>query len=482
MGKPGMTDERQINIFINKFVKELEEENAAIFAGAGLSVSAGFVNWRELLAPIAHELELDINVENDLVMVAQYHLNERQNRTALSQALIDRFSEGHLATENHKILARLPIKTYWTTNYDKLIEESLRAAGKVADVKYDIDQLKFTKPKRDAIVYKMHGDVEHPDKAVLTKDDYEKYPLIRGPFITALSGDLVSKSFLFLGFSFTDPNLDYILSRVRISLHEKPREHFCILKRVTKEEGITDEAFRYAEIKQALAIGDLKRFGVQTLLVNTYSEITTILQRIEERFKQKTIFISGSAHHFGDIEQPKAEEFIGALSQNLIRSGFRIVSGFGFGVGSHVITGALDEIYMNQRQRMHDQLLLRPFPQGEKGQAKWEEYRRDMISYAGIALFMFGNKIDSEGKVVSANGMRSEFNIAHEKGLKLIPIGATGFMAYELWSEMNANLEAFYPGASEEFKAKFAALNGPAADLPGIVKAVIDLLAVINRS
>jgi hypothetical protein len=344
------------------------------------------------------------------------------------------------------------------------------------------DQLKFTKHKRDAIVYKMHGDVEHPDKAVLTKDDYEKYAMARGPFITALSGDLVSKSFLLLGFSFTDPNLDYILSRVRISLHEKPREHFCIFKRVIKDESMTDEAFRYAEIKQALAIGDLKRFGVQTLLVDNYNEITLILQRIEDRFKQKTVFISGSVHHYGDIEPEKAEEFISSLSQSLIRSGFRIVSGFGLGVGSHVITGALDEIYMNQSQRMHDQLLLRPFPQGEKGKAKWEEYRRDMISYAGIAFFMFGNKTDPQGNIIAADGMRNEFNIAHEKGLKLVPIGATGFMAQTLWGEMNAALESFYPDVNVEFKAKFAALNAPVDDLSVIAKAVMDLLAVIKKS
>jgi len=44
-------------------------------------------------------------------------------------------------------------------------------------------------------------------ETVLTRDDYEQYHLeqSRGPFVTALSGDLVEKTFLFLGFSFTDP-------------------------------------------------------------------------------------------------------------------------------------------------------------------------------------------------------------------------------------------------------------------------------------
>jgi len=213
-----MNAARDIDIFINKFVKELEEENAAIFAGAGLSISAGFVSWKGLLTPIAHALGLNIDAETDLISIAQYHLNEKQSRSDLNQELIEQFSRGHVASDNHRILARLPIKTYWTTNYDKLIEDTLTSVGKIPDVKYTVDQLKNTKPKRDALVYKMHGDIDHPDDAVLTKDDYERYSSTREPFATALRGDLVSKTFLFLGFSFTDPNLDYILSRVRLSL------------------------------------------------------------------------------------------------------------------------------------------------------------------------------------------------------------------------------------------------------------------------
>lgn len=80
---------REIDIFVNKFVKELEEENAAIFAGAGLSVSAGFVSWRALLKPIADELGLNIDTETDLVSVAQYHCNEKQSRAGLNQELIE---------------------------------------------------------------------------------------------------------------------------------------------------------------------------------------------------------------------------------------------------------------------------------------------------------------------------------------------------------------------------------------------------------
>ena len=70
--------------------------------------------------------------------------------------------------------------------------------NKVADVKYTVNHLSTTKVKRDAVVYKMHGDVEHPSDAILIKDDYESYFRKMEPYITALSGDLVSKHFYLL--------------------------------------------------------------------------------------------------------------------------------------------------------------------------------------------------------------------------------------------------------------------------------------------
>ena len=38
-----------IDKFLEDFTKELREQNVAIFAGAGLSVAAGFVDWKGLL-------------------------------------------------------------------------------------------------------------------------------------------------------------------------------------------------------------------------------------------------------------------------------------------------------------------------------------------------------------------------------------------------------------------------------------------------
>ena len=219
-------------VLIKKFTQAIREGNAGIFAGAGLSRASGYVDWKNLLRPLAKNVKLDIEKEKDYLSVAQYCRNESGSRGSINQEILNAFNAEVGENENVEIIARLPISTYWTTNYDKLIEKELEKQNRKVDVKMDSDQLSTALANRDAVVYKMHGDVDHPAKAVLTKDDYVLYDNKRPLFRTILKGDLISKKLLFIGFSFEDPNLDYILGQIHALLDENVAEHYCFFRRV----------------------------------------------------------------------------------------------------------------------------------------------------------------------------------------------------------------------------------------------------------
>lgn len=425
---------------VKKLVEEIENNNLAIFAGAGLSAGAGFVDWRNLLRDLADEIGLDVDKEYDLISLAQYHTNEKGgNRSEINNLILNEFSHNKNITENHKILARLPIDTYWTTNYDSLIEKSLKESGKIVDIKHNVNQLPISIRNRDAILYKMHGDYTDSTNAVLIKDDYEKYHLNRGEFFTALRGDLITKRFLFLGLSFSDPNIDYILSRIRSSYNENQPQHYCILKNTNKLKDEQQADFDYRKRKQELFIGDLQRVGIQTVLVDDYQEITEILLEVDKSQKRKTIFISGAAEDYTPYSQKEVESFVSSLTQEILKLGYRVVTGFGLGIGSSVISGAVKHLLENRLKINEDHLILRPFPQNEEGKQLWTLYRKDMISYAGISIFLFGNKIDSEGKLIDSNGMQEEFDISKTNGNTLLPVGGTGFMSRNLWENVSDN-------------------------------------------
>lgn len=449
---------------VREFTRELRNSNAAIFAGAGLSMASGYLNWAGLLEEIIRDLRLDPEKEHDLVTIAQYHCNQAGgNKSRLSQTILNAFSPQKSPMENHRILARLPIHTYWTTNYDKLIEQSLVDEKKVPDVKYTMKQLSVTRPNRDVVVYKMHGDIDNPSEAVICKDDYESYPFRMGAFVSALRGDLIEKTFLFLGFSFTDPNIDYILSRVRVLYEGHQRHHYCILKQVAQLPRETLPDFEYRKLKQEYFINDLKRFGLYTVLVNDYAEITLLLEKIHSSYKRSTVFVSGAADNYGSIAPASAEQFLFGLGNRILLNGNRVVTGFGLGVGSAVINGVLAYLDSAGRTLSDNDIIMRPFPQvaspGSSLLDQWTAYRSSMISHAGIAVFVFGNKKDATGKVITSNGMRQEFELCVKAGVAPIPVGATGFMAAELWKEVTTNFTKYYPRGSNTLKAHLHSLG-----------------------
>jgi SLOG family protein/SIR2-like protein len=468
--------------FIREYTRELHNKNAAVFAGAGLSMDSGYVDWRGLLRDIIQDLGLDPAREHDLVTLAQYHCNQAGgSKTGLTQAIFNNFAATKTPTRNHRILARLPIHTYWTTNYDKLIEKALEEAKKVPDVKYTLKQLSVTRPDRDVAVFKMQGDVDNPADAIISKDDYEAYPVKMSGFESALRGDLVEKTFLFLGFSFTDPNIDYILSRVRVRYEQHQRHHYCIQKKVSKSTDETDEEFKYRLLKQDYFIRDLKRFGIYTVLVDEYSQITELLERVAASYKRSSIFISGAAEDYGSWSRAGAEEFLHKLSYQIASKKNRIVSGFGIGVGGAVLNGAL--AYLNDAGKTisDDDIVLRPFPQvatgGKKLDQQWTEYRKGMIDYAGIAIFVFGNSRNAAGDIVLSNGMREEFDLCVQARLRPLPIGATGFMAEMLFNEVLSNFVKFYPDTDTDFRREFERLGDsskPPDELLPIIQKVIE--------
>lgn len=474
--------------FYKTFLNSLDAGDAAIFIGAGMSRPSGFVDWKELLREVAEEVGLDVDKESDLIAVAQYHLNAKSNRARLNQKLIEEFTKDAKPSENHRLIASLSIRSIWTSNYDTLIEDAFKELQKRPDVKSTQPNLSQSVPGRDVTIYKMHGDISQPQDAVLTKDDYETYATKRGLFIEKLQGDLVSKTFLFLGFSFTDPNIDYILARLRVFLGQNPREHFCIMRQPHKPKGGTKTKayaqYEYDKRKHDLRIADLSRYGITSLNIDEYSEITDVLRELNRRGHRKDIFVSGSAYDFDPFGQKRLEGLARLIGSEIIRRNYNLTSGFGLGIGGAVIIGAMEALYEQEKGRQEGRTNLRPFPQVAPGTMTKQEfntkYRKDMISQVGAVIFIAGNKLDSAtGKVSEATGVNEEFRIAKQSKRLPIPVGATGHAAAKIWNDVTSNLAAFFP-LPNKVKKYFDIIGNASKSNDEIVQAVFAIIEVAN--
>lgn len=370
------------SIFINDVTKEILNQSATLFLGAGVSMGSGFSDWKTLMSDICLELELDIKKENDMISIAQYYQNRIRNRHKLNQKIIDEFDSKAQGSELLSILCQLPISSIWTTNYDKLIEKEYDNLNRILDVKIRQKDLAISKPNREATLFKIHGDISEPDKAVITRDDYERFDVDKALFVKYLTSELVSKSFIFVGYSFNDPNFNQILSKIRIELLENKRNHYYIVKKETD---------CYEKIRQKLKIDDLLEYGIQTLEIDNYDELVDIFNEIRHNVYKKSVFISGSAAEYvNSIGEPETKQLITNLTKNLILNDYTVVNGHGLGVGEYVVRGIVNGL-ADKSNVPNNPYVIKVFPQSiakEKTKKElWTALRENLISQCRTAVF-----------------------------------------------------------------------------------------------
>lgn len=477
MHKVGNVATVSVKRFLRDYSKELSAGSAAVFVGAGLSRGAGFVDWKGLLREVAEDLGLDVDSETDLIALAQYHVNTEGGRGRINQRLVTEFARDAEPNPAIDLLARLPVDSYWTTNYDHLIEDALKAAGRKPDVKVSQRNLATTNPESVATVYKMHGDISAPDQAVLTKDDYEMYDTNRSFFKEKLQGDLVSKTFLFLGFSFTDPNIDAILSRVRVLIGQDARPHYVVMKRPPVSDDTPDS--EYDARRFNLRIADLKRYSIHVVLIDSYAQIPLLLQELLRRQRASTFFVSGAASEFLQLGREKVAALAAKLGHRLVSEGYTLVSGFGLGIGGAVVVGGAQALQQSKFRIQTNQLRFRPFPQdvppGVDRATFHREYRQQMLSDVGVVIVLAGNKLNaSEDGVVLSEGVQQEVEIARKNGACIIPIGATGYVAEQLYNQVCQAPASYYPGL--DVSSELSVLGAQNSTVSEFVDAVLSIV------
>jgi len=477
---------REQRRFIRSFGDKVLNQEAALFIGAGASRSAGFVDWKGLLADAAEELDLDIVKEHDLLALAQYHVNGRAGRGEVNQQLIDAFTRDAEPTQVHEILARLPIETVWTTNYDQLLEKAYDAAYRRIEIKLSIENLAQARKGRDVTIYKMHGCVTQPHDAVLTKQDYEVYDVSRRLFTDSLKGDFIEKTLLFVGFSFSDPNVERILSKVREQLGQNRRDHYWITRRppaLSLDGTKSQDELEYDRRKANLQSEDLRRYGIQTVWVDEYADIPPLLKALEAYVMRRGVFVAGAAYDPSPLGWERLNELSRVLGKTIIQRGLNLVSGFGIGIAEQTILGAFHAAYENQTALPADRVLIRPFPGNAppaQRVAAFRRHREDMISRVGAVVVLAGNKTDAEGMPIPSSGVEEEVQIALDLGKPVIPIGISGHVAHDIWLRAMENPQVFLPGL--DCAAELEVLGNHSSSVEQIITSVSVILERAERN
>lgn len=214
-------------------------------------------------------------------------------------------------------------------------------------------------------------------------------------------------------------------------------------------------------------------------MIDAYSEITEVLQSLDRLAHSKDILVSGSATDFAPLGQARIEEFSRQLGAELVRRGFRLISGYGLGIGSSVAYGALSEIHSNLSPP--DKAMLMPFPQnlphGTDRAAFYTSHREQLVRASGFVIFISGNRATASGPE-AAPGVLEEFELAVKFGRVPIPVGASGWMASHILAEVRKDLPRYYGIA--DVATELDILNDPSSANQALLNSIFSIIAKMN--
>ena len=129
----------------------------------------------------------------------------------------------------HSAFCSLPFDIVCTTNLEFLLERQYMLLGRYCWPVIDEDQLAVSQGRTAVTLLKLHGDVHHPKRLVVTESDYDgfldRYPLLA----TYLSSLLITRTAVFVGYSLSDPDFRQIWQVIADRLGKGRRTAYTIL-------------------------------------------------------------------------------------------------------------------------------------------------------------------------------------------------------------------------------------------------------------
>ena len=412
--------------FLRVFGDVIRRGRAAVFVGAGVSLNSGFPNWNDLIQPLRETARIPDSV-NDPTIAAEYAVQE------LHMSVVERLllKELQNVTPRHNdILTELLSINFaeiWTTNFDTLIEEL------VDDLECIVEEDDYGRPPEHKArrLTKLHGSLSKDNTGkmmwkeypIIARSHYEQYEQTHPLKWAMLRAQFLTSSFLFLGFSFTDPNVNMLLRIVR-SLPPKIRRlpHFAIMR--TPDDSNQEREFE-------LFCNDLKDASINVVAVNDYSEIPGLLRALARHSLQPTIFVSGRIEKssLGEAACTAIGAALTGTKDDLILLSYG-------GLAAHAVMAAYKTTLPPEKYRPEQ---VRTY------------YRRSPVNDEKIEVQRFGTAIFTEKHlpdmrrevfaqikvlILIGDGIRSheEAELALELGIPLIPVASTGADPHSFWN------------------------------------------------
>lgn len=201
---------KYLKCFPKPLLEDLVNGRWLPIVGAGMSKNAVLASgktmplWKELGKSLADEIpgfEFDTTVD----AISAYSHEFRRPRLIEKLTELLYIGEAQLG-ETHRAFCEIPFDVVCTTNFDFLLERQYELIPKSCTPLINEDQLSVNLQGSSIALLKLHGDLNHPSRLVVTEEDYdaflERYPLLA----TYLANLLITRTPVLIGYSMDDPD------------------------------------------------------------------------------------------------------------------------------------------------------------------------------------------------------------------------------------------------------------------------------------
>ena len=219
---------------MQQIVKYIKKNQLGIFIGSGISKEIGYPTGSELAEKIAYYFD-DAYVGEDLTIVVNRVLVGHE-KGDLINCIKDVFKNiVEKKSTSYEKLADLKFDEVFTTNWDNAIKKAFEKSNKNTEVVVNDEHISLLN-NRKPVIYKLHGDFDHPGLFVIAEDDYSKIENTRQLIINALKNALARKHFLFLGYSMEDLDVLKIIEVVKNSQGTVPLTSYAAILDISEEK------------------------------------------------------------------------------------------------------------------------------------------------------------------------------------------------------------------------------------------------------
>jgi hypothetical protein len=201
-------------------INAIESKKLIPFIGSGFSKPFNLPTWNELMSELVQDLGYTPDIAflcGDNLQLAEF-LIQKKGLSSVRSHLDRRLNiiNGNIQdSQAHMLLTEIGAPVMYTTNWDELIERAYyykrKPYGKVS-LFSDIKKPTFGKTE----IVKFHGDFSSGDETlVFTESSYFDRLDFESPLDIKLRADMLSSTFIFLGYSMSDYNIRYMWHRLK---------------------------------------------------------------------------------------------------------------------------------------------------------------------------------------------------------------------------------------------------------------------------